>query len=33
MEDRVLKLLILAGDEGIQHEARDFTKIVQIIVE
>lgn len=32
MEDRITKLLILVGDEGAQHEKRDFDRIVTIIV-
>lgn len=33
MDDRILKLLILAGDEGAMHESRDFGRIVQVIVD
>jgi hypothetical protein len=32
MEDRVHKLLILAGDEGIEQEARDYKKLSEVIV-
>jgi hypothetical protein len=33
MEERITKLLILAGDEAAEHEKRDFSKIVTIIVD
>lgn len=32
MEDRVHKLLILAGEEGTDLEARDFKKLSEVIV-
>ena len=33
MEERITKLLILVGDEGAEHEKRDFGRIVTIIVD
>jgi len=32
MEARVHKLLILAGEEGVELEARDFKKLSEVIV-
>lgn len=33
MEERIKKLLILAGEEAAEHEKRDFGRIVTIIVD